>query len=201
MSEPSGIHKGTDWGVPSRVPENAVSCHGDSDVARASGPVVLLGGDLYRSVGRPSPRSVGEASTLLRIDSLICSVESDVGCVEIPAAAHVAIGRFVGRSRFVACVNAGFMGEMSISPRSHPGDGRFEIVEFDASMGFRKRLMARRRAKTGNHVPHPAIRTTSAVSWSTHREGREALRIDGVPIDTWNRIEIRLEPGSLTVHL
>jgi len=201
MTGSSGFGRGMDWGVPSRVPDGATITRGDADAAIATGPVVLDGGDLHRGLGRPVARGIGEESTMVLVDSMLCRVETDDGRLDIPAVAHVVVGRLIGPGRFAACVNAGFLGDLSLSPRSHPGDGRIEIVEFDPSMGVRERLMARRRAVTGSHVPHPAIRTTSATTWSTERRAGEPLRIDGVRIPRWRRLDLSVRPGSLTVHL
>ena len=201
MSGGSGIEKGLDWGEPSKVPTSVTVCHTDAEAADAPGPVVLTGGDLHRGLGRPTVRGVGEMSTLVHVDTMVCHVHTGEGVVTRRAVAHVVIGRILGRGRFAACLNSGFFGELSLTPRSHPGDGRIEVIEFDATMRIRDRVMARRRAMTGSHVPHPAILTSANNSWSAVRIGHESLRLDGMRIPRWHRLEIVVEPRSLPVHL
>lgn len=197
----SGIEKGRDWGRPSRVPVGVLRCGSDADAAAARGPVVLTGGDVHRGLGRPVPKSPGEESVLVEVDRMVCSIMTRDGELHIPAFAHVVVGRLLSPGVFEACVNAGFVGGRNLTPRSHPGDGRFEAIRLEPSMGLRQRREARRRSSTGAHVPHPLVRIVHTTQWSCVRKGRERLRIDGVVIAGWVSVEVVAEPGVVHVHL
>lgn len=197
----SGIEKGRDWGHPSRVPGDAVRCGSDVDAAAARGPVVLAGGDVHRGLGRPVPKSPGEESVLVEVDRMLCSITTRTGERRIHAFAHVVVGRLLAPGVFEACVNAGFVGGRNLTPRSHPGDGVFEAIRLDPSMGLRQRREARRRSLTGAHVPHPLVQILPTTQWSCERTGRERLRIDGAVIPGWVSVEVVVEPGAVHVHL
>ena len=197
----TGIAKGRDWGHPSRVPGHAIRCASDVEAAEAQGPVVLAGGDLHRGLGRPTPKSPGEESVLVRVDRMMCSITTRTGRLDIPALAHVVVGRLFSSGVFEACVNAGFVGDRNLTPRSHPGDGWVETIRIEPSMGLRQRREARRRSITGAHVPHPLVQVLPTRQWSCLRTGRERLVIDGVVIRRWVSVDVVVEPGAVDVHL
>lgn len=196
-----GIEKGRDWGRQSRVPDDATRCRSDADAGVARGPVVLAGGDVHRGLGRPAPKSPGEESVLVEVDRMVCSITTRTGQVNIPALAHVVVGRLLWPGVFEACVNAGFVGGRNLTPRSHPGDGRFETIRLEPSMGLRQRWAAWHRSRLGAHVPHPLVRIVPTTQWSCVRRRWEPLAIDGVLIPGWVSVEVVVEAGAVQVHL
>jgi diacylglycerol kinase family enzyme len=88
-------------------------------------------------------------------------------------------------------MNAEFIGEWDVAPRGHPNDGRMEVFDVDASMTVRDRIAARRRLRTGTHVPHPRVSTRSVRrgAWSFARplevvvDGRRIGRASSLAID------------------
>lgn len=201
MNDSPGISEGRDWGTPETVPSDLVVCTSDAEAAISPVPVGLSGGDLHRSLGTPTVPGPGQTSTVVRVDRMRCEIDTDHGPVSVMAVSHVLVGRFVGAGRFTGCVNAGFVGEKNLTPRSHPGDGRVEVVTVDPEMSLRQRLVAVRRARTGTHVPHPMVSITAAQEWETTRRGREVLIVDGRRIRRWSRVRVTVEPGSLSVYL
>lgn len=200
-SGPRGIERGRDWGVAAVVPAGLVECRDDQQAARASGAVFLTGGDVHRGLGRPLSPTIGDEATVVAVDRLFCEVTTAAGILEIPAFSHVLVGRLSGRSRFVACVNAGFVGALNLTPRSHPGDGRFEVLRIEEHMPMRQRMIARRKARTGTHVPHPGISISSEIGLVLERQGSEPLVIDGRRIRSWRAARITVEPGAVRVYL
>lgn len=197
------IEKGKEWGTPGHVPTDVVRTTTDPEVAQHLESVVILGsGDLYRGLGQPVVRRAGDECTFVSVDVLKVAITAEDGSVEMRrAVAHVCVGHFVGRGRFTCLVNAGFVDGRDLAPRGHPGDGVAELVQIEARMSLRQRLLARRRARLGTHLPHPLISVRSVDRWQVEREGREKLKIDGCVVRNWKRIDIEIEPNLLTVIL
>lgn len=194
------IEKGATWGEPGLLPVDAVVCLDDAAVASAADRVVVAsGGDLHRGLGSPRAKSPGDECIILPVDLMRVSVETADGTrVVVPAAAHVCIGRFGARGGFLGLINAGFVDGSNLAPRGHPGDGQVELVTMEANVPWRQRWMARRRAVTGTHVPHPMIRVTALDSWEADVAGGE-LRVDGVVVAGARRVAVSVEPGRIRV--
>ena len=97
-------------------------------------------------------------------------------------------------------MNVDHLGEWDVAPRAHPGDGRADVVEVDASMGVRARWQARRRLPSGTHVPHPhvAARRVAEASWTFDRPRQ--LWVDGVRRGTVRSLRVVVEPDGAVVH-
>jgi diacylglycerol kinase family enzyme len=76
-------------------------------------------------------------------------------------------------------MNAEFVGPFDVSPRGHPADGRVEVIAVDDGLGLRARLQARRRLRTGTHLPHPAISTRSSRAGEWVFDRPMAVAVDG----------------------
>jgi len=161
-------------------------------VAQGQGPFRLLGGDLLATLGGPAG-----GVNRYRIDVLRVRADGR----DLLAVAHVvARGYSWWRGPVVAALNAEYVGRWDVAPRAHPGDGRLDVVEVDATMSMRARWQAWRRLPTGTHVPHPQVRArqTASVSWTFDRPRR--LWVDGVRRGTVRSLSVSVEPGLATVH-
>ena len=99
--------------------------------------------------------------------------------------------------RVVAVMNAQFLGNWDVAPRSHPADGRLEVL--DAQLSLSERMQARRRLPTGTHLPHPAIATRSVRAWQTDLDPGTEVWLDGVALGRARHLSVRVEPDSLVV--
>jgi hypothetical protein len=169
------IRRGEPWGAVGPAPAGMRIVQGDAAAgaevatARRAGtpvpPLGLLGGDLMRAVGGTgdAARFERDACALLPVDVLRVEIPADADgdptAVDDTtwAVAHVVVRRSWWRGEVLALVNAQFVGTWDVAPRSHPNDGRVDVVRVDAAMGVRARLQAHRRLRSGTHVPHPAI--------------------------------------------
>lgn len=195
------IAKGTQWGEPGEVPENSIVCRSDADTASTiRGAVcILTTGDLWRGLGEPGPKVPHDECTILRVDVLEVTLDMiDGTSTRSRAVAHVCLGRFGSRKGFCGVVNAGFVDGANLAPRGHPGDGRVEFVTMDAGVSWRQRRMARKRAITGTHLPHPSIRVETVTTWSAETDG-ETLRVDGVVIPGVRHLSVTIGAGQLAV--
>ena len=188
------ISRGREWGHDGTVPDDSVVVDRDSALASTRAACVLLaGGDLHEALGRPPVRSTGERCTLLPVDALVCTIVRPDGTSDRRlAASTVETGGWMRpRARHICVTNAGMVRGRNLAPRAHPNDGRFDVVELSSTMALRQRIIARRRARTGTHVPHPDISVHQTTTFALTRSGRERLLLDGQPTGEW--VEVRIE--------
>jgi len=192
------IERGAAWGSAQPLPQNGVIARSDTDAAaavssaRARGTTIpsigLLGGDLCRTLG-----GNGDERRLRSADAVTLPV--DIAEVELDGAprvfvAHVVARRSWWRGRVWVAMNAEWIGDWDVAPRAHPGDGLLDV--FDVSLSLRDRVKARRRLRTGTHVPHPhiaQIRATSADAEFTERVG---VWVDGHHVGDARSISVRV---------
>lgn len=194
------IRRGEEWGVPVDRPEGLAVVSSDRELASIvastdrPGALAVVGGDLHRSLGSPTVRP-----TMQRVAIDLLRVTADG--TEHVAVSHVVARRGWWRGPVVAAMNVDHVGEWNVAPRAHPNDGRFDIVEVDASMGLRARWQASRRLPQGTHVPHPRIetRTATSVEWDFRRP--LALWLDGERVTEVRRLRVDIEPDAFELHI
>jgi diacylglycerol kinase family enzyme len=158
-------------------------------------PVGLLGGDLCRTLGGPGSEArlrSGEATTF-SVDVASALVDGRLHWF----AAHLVARRSWWRGRVLAVMNAQFIGSWDVAPRSHPGDGRLDVVDADPTLA--DRWKARRRLATGSHVPHPRIAVRATDAWQTDLTPPLDVWLDGVKVGRARHLSVRVEPDALTV--
>jgi diacylglycerol kinase family enzyme len=132
----------------------------------------------------------------------MCSVRlTNNNSEDFTAFSHVSIGSW-WTSRHIIVSNSGFYSGLNIAPRSHPNDGEFDVVAISADMPLKQRFIARRKARTGTHIPHPSIAVTRGTTLTIFREKpQERLSIDGVAVSNWSEISITIQPDYWEVIL
>jgi hypothetical protein len=197
------VRKGQDWGEAGALPENGVLVRSDAEarevveghrrVGLAIPPLGLLGGDLCRTLG-----GNGDEARLRSPEAR--RVPVDLGAALLDGklhwfVAHLVVRRSWWSGRIVAVMNAEFLGDWDVAPRSHPNDGRLDT--FDADLPLGDRLKARRRLHTGTHVPHPGItqRRVDAAQYEFDRATR--VWLDGRSAGSVRRLSVRVEPDAL----
>lgn len=193
------IERGQEWGTTVPRPAAVVPAGSDAELARLAaddpeGTFTLTGGDLFRSLGSPSPR---DPVQLLPVDAMVVTVDDR----EFPAVAHVIARRSWWRGALLAVMNCDHAGDWNVAPRAHPNDGRLDVVEVSAAMSVRHRWQARSRLALGTHVPHPdiTVRTMTAGEWVFDRPTR--VTIDGVPCGTASRLHVAIVPDHFAIHV
>jgi hypothetical protein len=208
------IRKGQEWGQLVAPAQGMRTVASDAELrdlvleCRASGqplPVVgLLGGDMMRTIG-----GSGDASRFARSEP-IPHVPVDLVAVVADEdrrswfVSHLvarrsawAGGWWIGRA--TVAMNAQFLGRWDVAPRSHPNDGRVDVVIVDAALTLQQRWLARRRLPLGTHVPHPAI-TIKPQAAATLDLGRSLpVHLDGRPWGTARTLQLNVEPDALVV--
>ena len=202
------IEKGRAWGRPARdvAAGAAVEVRTDAEAravvegARRANelvpPLVLLGGDLARTVG-----ATGDVSHATGADAL--ALPCDIGSVLLDGRQHWFVAHLVARrswwrGRVFAAMNAQFLGQWDAAPRSHPNDGRVDVLDVDAAMSWAERWKARRRLPTGTHVPHPAIHVMRVTAVQETFTPPLEVWLDGTPMGSVHNLSLRVEPDAVT---
>lgn len=198
------IRKGEPWGAPGPLPPEGVVVHSDAEAraivteARRAGrpvpPLGLLGGDLCRTLG-----GTGDAGRLRSADAITMPV--DLGAVLVDGRLHWFVAHLVARQRWwrgrvVAAMNAQYLGDWDVAPRGHPDDGRLEVL--DGALPLGDRWAARRRLRTGTHVPHPAIEQHRVAAHQLEFDLPMPVYLDGEPVGRARTVSVRVEPDALT---
>jgi hypothetical protein len=199
------VGRGRGWGVSGALPPDGVVVGTDAEARavvegarRAGAPLPtlgLLGGDLCRTLGGPGDER------RLRSDEAV-TVRVDVGAVLLDGTLHWFVAHLIARrswwrGRVIAVMNAEFLGTWDLGPRAHPGDGLLDIT--DGTLPFGDRLAARRRVRTGTHVPHPALATRRVAAWQTELDPPLDVWLDGDRVGRSAGLSVRVEPEALTV--
>ena len=199
------IRKGRLWGEPGALAPSGVVVATDAEATRVvtaartrrePPPMLgLIGGDLAATLG-----ATGSQHRLTTSDARQYPVDLGVALVdgvERVFVAHVLVRRPLWRGRIVAVMNAQWLGEWDLGPKSHPNDGLVDIT--DASLPLTDKLRARKRARTGTHIPHPKISTRRVKAISFDFDPPGTCFIDGIKLGRVRHLEVTVEPDAFTV--
>jgi hypothetical protein len=192
------IKKGEPWGEPGELDAHGHVVASDVELAdllqayrdtQELVPVIgLLGGSLHRTLGSPQRDEAALRSGegyLFTIDVGILGYEDPEGeSHEVLFVAHLLAltdpKMRLWKGRSVIAMNAGFVGDLNLGPRSHPNDGRLDVT--DGQLRGAQRKQALRRAPSGAHVPHPELSESRVSSrFEVSGETRFHFSADGRP--------------------
>ncbi|HQZ35756.1 MAG TPA: hypothetical protein PK020_15130 [Ilumatobacteraceae bacterium] len=200
------MRRGEPWGEQVQSPDFLRVAPTDRDArewvvaqretGRALQAVGLGGGDMARTLGGGTPGRFPGVVMTAPIDVL--RVEADGRTTW--AVAHVVARRSWWRGDVWLAMNAQFLGDYDIAPRSHPNDGKVDVIHVHPDMPVRARRQARRRARTGTHLPHPQLHSTQSATASATFRQPLVLWVDGVRWGTAASITVTCEPDALTIY-
>ncbi len=126
----------------------------------------------------------------------------DVGRVESGSerwwfVAHAVVRHPAWLGRAVVIMNAQWLGEWDLGPRAHPGDARLDVT--DGALPVGDLFKARARARTGTHLPHPALATSRVGQLDLHLARPARLWLDGVAVGRVRDLSVAVEPDALQV--
>ena len=193
------VERGQDWGGRSVVPDDAPTVATDAAqadlVAAGHGPgdspVVLLGGDLCRTLGGRGDARPGSEATVVEVDVVQVLLDGRL----LRFVAHLVAGSRRRPGRWWVAANAAHRGRWNVAPRAHPGDGLLDVV--DADLGIREVPAAWRRLAAGLHVPHPRIAVERTRTATRSFPAPVPVRLDGRSPVPAREVMIRLEPGAM----
>jgi hypothetical protein len=194
------IKRGEEWGTPGPRPDGTIVVASDAQaravvepLRRANEPIPPLAprrGDLARTVGAIGPR---EETRLL---------PCDLGAALLDGKLHWFVSSLVAgepfrRGRCVAVMNAAWLGDWNVAPKAHPNDGLLDIL--DMQLSFAQARQAGKRAKLGDHLPHPGIEVSRMAAMQLELARPLVVRLDGEVVGSFRTISVRCEPDALTV--
>jgi diacylglycerol kinase family enzyme len=132
---------------------------------------------------------------LLPADLGVADLDGEERCF----VAHLVARRSWWRGRVVGVMNAQFVGTWDVAPRSHPNDGRLDVVDVAPSLSGTDRWRARHRLPSGTHVPHPAITVRQTSAWTTTFDQPTPVWLDGERVGEVVELSVRVEPDALVL--
>lgn len=199
------IRRGEAWGSPGRLREGAPVVHDDAELhgivcraraeGRTLGEVGLLGGDLCRALGGPGDADRLRSEDAVRLPVDVVRVDLDEGTTWFVAHLLAGWGRAFGSG--AVAMNGDWLGNAKLGPRAHPNDGVVDVTV--GRLPLRQRGAARRRARSGTHLPHPAleVRRAAVVEVDLGRSARVVA--DGVRVGRSRRLRLAVEPDAIVV--
>ena len=198
--------KGEPWGTPAVCPTDLTVVSTDREVRdwvtshRTRGTPIedlgIAGGDLARTCGGAT--AAHPTSAKVTVDAMRVTLEDADPTWGV---AHVVVRRQWLSGEVVFVMNAQFYGRYDIAPRGHPNDGKLDVVRVDRAMGWRERLQARQRARTGTHLPHPRMTSRSVAEINLDFDQSMDVWIDGVRCDPARHVRIDVEPDAFTAYV
>jgi len=200
------VRKGEPWGQPAVCPADVRVVSTDRDVSEwiiwhrtRDQPIRDLGvsgGDLARTCGGSGQQR--PCAARVTVDAMRVSLD---GSEPTWGAAHVVARREWLRGDLAFVMNAQFYGAYDVAPRSHPNDGKIDVLRVDAAMGWRERLQARQRARRGAHLPHPNLTMKSVADCELQFDQSMVVWIDGVRRGTARRLQVTVEPDAYAIYV
>jgi len=156
--------------------------------------VGLLGGDLCRTLGGQGDRSrlYSPEAQQFPVDLIVARI----GEAEVPVVSHLIAGRLFGPN-FLAVMNAQWWGVYDLGPKSHPGDGVIDITS--GQLGWRQRRIARRRAQSGAHLPHPCLRYRRLSEIDVVFTRPQSIVVDSAVTVSGTALSLRVIPDAYSV--
>ena len=205
-SELMTIRKGETWGEPAVCPSDLRVVSTDRELRdwviwhrTRSQPIRDLGvagGDLARTCGGATGGHPSAAK--VTVDAMRVTLDDGAPTWGV---AHVVARRHWWRDELAMVMNAEFYGPYDVAPRSHPNDGKIDVLRVEAAMGWRERLQARRRARTGNHLPHRHLSLRSVREIDLHFERPMVVWIDGVRCGPASRLTVNAEADAFVAYV
>jgi hypothetical protein len=204
------IRPGDPWARQVPRPDGLRTVDSDRAVVEAladnaPAPVAVGSGDLARTLGVSTTsgrQPLRDTMNELPIDLVTVTLDDGVphtACAHVVARSPWHRGSW-WRGPILAVMNAEFIGDWDVAPRGHPNDGRVEVFEVDPSMSLRDRLAARRRLRSGGHIPHPHITTRSVRTHTWTFPHRLDVIVDGDAIGRATTITVTVVPDAAVVY-
>ncbi len=214
------IRKGQPWGTEGPVARDVPRARDDASLALLvhnrlghghldhsnSGSDAFVArvasGDLLATVGGTASEPALHESPLTMTSQLL---PMDLGYVRLdegperPFVAHVLAHARGWRGQCMVVMNGAWYGDWYLGPRAHPNDGLLDVTV--GELAFRDRMMAKKRVKSGTHLPHPNLEVRRVASMVQTLERPTPVRIDGVLAGNARHIEVRLDSDAFVLAL
>jgi len=204
------ISKHLEWGRDILKPEDLVICQDDAAASRLlTGlvgeskhlPIIAIkSSKLARALGTNGAQLESKSMRALPFDLIkINFTNSSNEKVMLIAIGYALLRNSWWRGEITAVLNTSFIGEWDCAPRSHPNDGKFDVVSVGSQMRPMQRLIASRRLQLGTHLPHPKISTHQATNLELSSSALPNLFVDGQRFAKVSQINFTLLPDAVTL--
>ena len=200
------IRKGDSWGEPAVCPPELRVVSTDRALRdwvvwhrvrnEAIGDIGVADGDLARTCG--GAHAAHPCAARVPVDVMRVTLDDREPTWGV---AHVVARRSWLTGEVDIAMNAEFLGLYDVAPRSHPNDGKLDVLRVDRSMGVRDRLRARQRARFANHLPHPKLLSRQVAEIELEFDPPMVVWVDGVRCGAASRLHIRDEPDAMTIYV
>lgn len=199
------LARGAPWGATVPRPDGLRWCGDDAAAAdavaaadRVRPMLAVRRSAMGASVGRPGAR---EAPMMLATpwDAIRLRLEGGPDAREVVTLGRAWVVAAAARGPMVVLATTSPVGSRDLHPRAHPNDGGLHVLEVDAAMRWRRRAAAWRRARRGDHLPHPSLRAARAAAWSSPT-GRWLVWSDGRWVGRADRVHADVVPDACTLH-
>jgi len=200
LGTPVTIRRGEAWGEAVDVPDGLIVARSDVELHAAVGgpvPIGLGGGDLARTVAGGSADQFAGGATRLSLDLVRVAADGEATW----SAAHVVCRRSWWRGEVVLAMTAQFLDGRDVAPRSHPNDGKVDVLRVDRAMPARARWQAARRSRTGTHLPHPQLAMSQVTQLEVAFERPLHVWVDGRRWRTASAVTLTVEPDAYTAYV
>ena len=205
------IQRNQPWGTAATLPEGApiagsnaelrrlITCQRAAD--RPPSPIGVTGGDLWRVVGAPAGGAERLRSEIART--------APVDLIEVAAdeVVHWACVHAIARNSWwrgpaMAAMSADLAGEFRLAPAAHPNDGRLHVLTTgidQPALSLAQRVLARRRLRSGAHLPHPAIAVRRVTSTEFQFGKPLGLWLDGERVGRCLELTVTIQPDAARI--
>jgi hypothetical protein len=200
------IRRGEPWGEPAVCPSDLRVVPTDRDLrewviwhrtrGQAIRDVGVAGGDLARTCGGATGPHPTSAKVI--VDAMRVTLDDGDPTWGV---AHAVIRRQWFGDEIVMVMNAQFYGPYDVAPRSHPNDGKLDVLRVDRGMGWRERVQARQRARSGTHLPHRHLSMQSVSEIDLRFDTPMVVWVDGVRCGAARRVQASVEPDAFTAYV
>lgn len=204
------ISKHLDWGRNILKPTDLVVCQDDADASRLLTGLVgerkhlpmvaIKSSKLARALGTNGAQLESKSMQALQFDLIkIDFTNSSNEKVMVIAIGYALLRNSWWRGEITAVLNTSFIGDWDCAPKSHPNDGKFDVVNVSSQMRPSQRLIASRRVRLGTHLPHPQISTHQATGLEISTRALPNLFVDGQRFSKVSQINFTLLPDAVTL--
>ena len=205
------IRKNANWGSTVARPENLVICESDAAasqlvtehyVQKQIFPAIAIAkSNLARALGSNGADVNAQIMQATPFDLIEIAFTDDSNRQQkVLALGYGLLRKSWWRSEIVAAMNTSFIGDWDCAPRSHPNDGKFDLVTVRTEMNPTQRLIALRRLRLATHLPHPQISVKQLTSFDADCSAKPNLYFDDRRFSCVNRCKFTLIPDALTLY-
>jgi hypothetical protein len=205
------IRKNEDWGSTVVRPENLVICETDAATSQLATDfylqqkpmpaIAITRSSLSRTLGKEGSNVNSQNMQATPFDLIeVTFVDASMIEQKVLALGYGLLRKSWWRGDIVAAMNTSFIGDWDCAPRSHPNDGKFDLLAVNGEMKSTQRLIASRRLKFGTHLPHPQISVKQLTSFEADCSAKPNLYVDNRRFMSVNQCKFRLLPDALTLY-